>query len=124
MTKRGAPQAFLRSAIASDTDECIVWPFAIVAGYARVTHRGQPRQASHVVLDLTGRPSPEVDHPKGAMALHSCDDSACVNPRHLSWGDHTQNMAEYRHRGKGLRRARWDAEERARQERRNQRLSA
>lgn len=122
MTKRGAPMRFLRAALASDTDECIVWPYAIVAGYARVTYRSQQRQASHVVLELLGKPAPETDHPKGPMVLHSCDDSACVNPRHVRWGDHTQNMADYRRRGPGLRRLRWEAEQRARAERRRARV--
>ena len=37
--------------------------------------------------------------PEGAHALHWCDNKSCVNPRHLHWGTHSQNMDEARLRG-------------------------
>jgi len=36
----------------------------------------------------------------GDMALHSCDNPRCCNPKHLSEGDHARNMAERKERGR------------------------
>jgi uncharacterized protein YerC len=38
--------------------------------------------------------------PPGAMILHSCDNSACMNPAHLRPGTHQQNMDDMRTRGR------------------------
>jgi len=39
--------------------------------------------------------------PPGAFVLHSCDNRMCVNPDHLSLGDHKQNMREVKERLRG-----------------------
>jgi len=39
--------------------------------------------------------------PTGAMILHSCDNRMCVNPAHLSVGNHKQNMREMKERLRG-----------------------
>lgn len=37
--------------------------------------------------------------PTGALVLHSCDNKGCVNPRHLSLGDHKANARQAVERG-------------------------
>lgn len=39
------------------------------------------------------------DNPAGLSALHSCDNPPCVNPDHLRWGTHQENMQEAAERG-------------------------
>lgn len=37
--------------------------------------------------------------PKDLYALHKCDNKKCINPDHLAWGTHQQNMREAEDRG-------------------------
>ena len=32
--------------------------------------------------------------PTGSVHLHSCDNKACINPEHLSWGTQSQNIKD------------------------------
>lgn len=87
------------TAVASrETDECIDWPFGkTVRDYGRVSVGNRKRLATHVVLELSGRPRPPAP---GDRAKHSCDRPPCCNPRHLSWGTQRENVAEREQRGR------------------------
>lgn len=77
-------------------DECWHWTAAKTpAGYGKQKLSWGFAYAHHIALFLDGR-----TRPAGAIALHSCDNPSCVNPRHLSWGTQKQNMAQAISRGR------------------------
>lgn len=82
--------AFLRAAIATPTDECILWPFAsTTAGYGSLLFEGRIVGSHVVACEMAHGPAPA-----GMEASHSCHVSACFNPRHLRWKTHAANLAE------------------------------
>lgn len=86
--------AFLRKAVASDTDECIEWPFRITkGGYGQVRYGGKNQNAHRVALILSeGEPKDESLH-----AAHEpivCHNRSCVNPKHIRWATPKENMCD------------------------------
>ena len=66
-------------------------------GYGQIRIAGKARIATHVALDLVGRPRPEDKR----CALHHCDNPGCVNPNHLWWGTLKENTADMMAKGRG-----------------------
>lgn len=94
----GVPLQTLRNWIATrDRSECWPWPYGQNGvGYGVVKFRGRYVVATQVALVLSGRPKPS----KKLHALHACDNPPCVNPDHLDWGTHSENMRQSVDRGR------------------------
>lgn len=94
-TPNGTAAAYIHSvAQVQPTDECIIWPFARLAnGYAN--WMGIP--ASRAVCKIKYGEPPF----SGAEAAHSCGKGhgGCVNPHHLRWATHSENMLDKREHG-------------------------
>lgn len=58
--------------------------------YGQLRINGAIRYASHVSLELSGRPRASTGH----VARHKCDNPNCVNPDHLEWGTQKQNVGD------------------------------
>lgn len=90
----GDPFRFLQRAARSDTNECIIWPFATGShGHGVICIDGKNRPAHAVCLEMAIGPPPF----EGAHALHKpveCHNPSCVNPKHLRWGDAGDNVRD------------------------------
>jgi len=69
-----------------DKDACLLWPFAISkkSGYPIAGKR-----KGHVVMCEAAHG--DAPHGKPQVA-HSCDNRSCVNPHHIRWATHRENM--------------------------------
>lgn len=89
----GEPHDFLKTAIAYEGDDCLIWPYARVAnGYGRINVNGRIRVVSQVVCEMVHGKKPTLRH----EAAHSCGKGhlGCVNARHLSWKTPGENQAD------------------------------
>lgn len=75
----------------TDTEECLLWGGTITQkGYGVVRYRLKNIGVHRLSLILKrGLPNDG-----GLLALHSCNNRACVNHKHLRWGNNSQNMLD------------------------------
>jgi hypothetical protein len=76
-------------------EECWPWKEAVFTnGYGRFKRNYQSLRAHRVALEDSKGPPMH----KSLLALHSCHNRLCCNPRHLRWGTHEENMEDRRAR--------------------------
>ena len=80
-----------------EPDKCWGWAGAkTVQGYPKLTIDKKLRLATHVALEVDGRPRPSDGH----FACHACDNPECTNPAHLWWGTPSENTRDAWEKGR------------------------
>jgi hypothetical protein len=87
-TPNGEPFRFYENVIlAHQGDECLLWPYSVNGrGYGQIGNDRAHRFVCKSVHGLAPSPAHEV--------AHSCGKKLCVNPRHLRWATHGENIAD------------------------------
>lgn len=89
---------FWRHAKKGAEDDCWLWGGSLSEkGYGRIKHYQSRKWVK------AHRYSYELHHgeiPAGMLVLHSCDNRACVNPKHLRLGTSMDNSMDMRVRGR------------------------
>jgi len=98
----GATVRFIRDHVSyPHKDWCLIWPFSTTRGYGAFSFgaRGKKFYAHRFMCELVhGRPPSNIH-----QAAHSCGDTACVNPHHLSWKTPSENGLDNRQHGTHVR---------------------
>lgn len=77
-----------------DTDECVIWPFALSGHrYGQMYFEGKQARAHRVQFYLNNGFYPE-------NVMHQCDNTKCVNPKHLKGGTRAQNACDMAVKGR------------------------
>jgi hypothetical protein len=93
-TDAGEPQRYLRDKVLRfNGPDCLLWPYArLPSGQGVVTISKKLTIAHRYVCEALHGPAPTSKH----EVAHLCGNGhlGCVNPRHLRWATHTENMAD------------------------------
>lgn len=96
---RPLPERLAKFTERRGSDECWPWTGSTNGvGYGKLTINKRQRLATHVALEVDGRPQP-LDE---SFACHRCDNPGCVNPAHLFWGTPSDNTMDGYRKGRIL----------------------
>jgi hypothetical protein len=86
--KEGDPLKFIEFALTFKENDCLEWPYAKVRGYANIGIK----YVSRIICEKIHGTLPFSN----AEALHKCGNGnmGCVNPTHICWGSHEENMRD------------------------------
>lgn len=94
--KKKTSKELLLDLISEPSIACIEWPMYRDKkgyGWCRINRMNK---FSHVAaLEIYSGESSD-----GRFALHSCDNPPCLNPLHLRWGSHAENMEDMKSRNR------------------------
>lgn len=80
---------WLQRALSKPTENCIEWPFSRgVRGYAQTTWDGKNAYVHRVVTHLQFN----FDMDSDSVVMHKCNNTSCINPKHLEIGTQRQNI--------------------------------
>lgn len=74
---------------------CWLWTGRTINGYGYINNNKKGYRVHVLMCEWTYGP-----RPPGMEPLHSCDTPNCVQPLHLHWGTHLENMQEMASRGR------------------------
>jgi len=82
--------------------ECWIWKGANSGrqGYGHMRVDGMDKKAHRISWELHNGDIPKGDGYHGTCVLHHCDNPACVNPKHLFLGSHTENIRDMDNKGR------------------------
>lgn len=92
---------FIAATLSTSTECCVLWPYAVrkSSGYGAYSRKIAGRVENwdahrFVCVSAHGQPAPRQE------AAHSCGNKLCVNPAHLSWASHAENMGDAKRHGR------------------------
>lgn len=81
---------WIRRAAASETDQCLDWPwYRFSRGYGAITRDGNSVGVHVVICEIAHGP-----RPTGMWAAHSCGRRICCSGAHLRWATPKENYAD------------------------------
>lgn len=91
--ENGAKALFIATFAPTPTDECLDWPFSGNGnGYGAKVDGQFPHR---LICERFHGPAPSPAH----EVAHGCGRPPCINPQHLRWATHLENVADQRLHG-------------------------